>query len=177
MRKHLVQHLEDNNILPDSQHGFRSKRSCLTQLIEHVDGVLNALMNESEVDVIYLDFSKAFDKVDHQVLLAKLKMYGIKGKVFDWIKAFLMNRKQTVVVDGEKSSFQDVKSGVPQGTVLGPVFFILYIIDMIKSAKNSKALTFADDTKLMKIIKELLCKALLEADLNGIIQQHAAPRG
>ena len=170
MRKHLVQHLEDNNILPDSQHGFRSKRSCLTQLIEHVDGVLNALMNESEVDVIYLDFSKAFDKVDHQVLLAKLKMYGIKGKVFDWIKAFLMNRKQTVVVDGEKSSFQDVKSGVPQGTVLGPVFFILYIIDMIKSAKNSKALTFADDTKLMKIIKELLCKALLEADLNGIIQ-------
>ena len=146
MRKHLVKHLEENEILPDSQHGFRSKRSCLTQLIEHVDEVLKALNGGNEVDVIYLDYSKAFDKVDHQVLLAKMKMYGINGKFYDWIKDFLSNRSQTVVVDGSKSSFQEVKSGVPQGTVLGPVFFILYVIDMVMSAKNSKTLTFADDT-------------------------------
>ena len=75
VRKHLVKHLEDNNILPDSQHEFRKNRSCLTQLIEHVDGVLKALNDGSEVDVIYLDYSKAFDKVDHAVLLSKMRLY------------------------------------------------------------------------------------------------------
>ena len=170
MRKHLVKHLEENEILPDSQHGFRSKRSCLTQLIEHVDEVLKALNGGNEVDVIYLDYSKAFDKVDHQVLLAKMKMYGINGKFYDWIKDFLSNRSQTVVVDGSKSSFQEVKSGVPQGTVLGPVFFILYVIDMVMSAKNSKTLTFADDTKLLRVIAQLLCQALLQTDLTSVIQ-------
>ena len=170
MRKHLVQHLEGNEIPPDSQHGFRSNRSCLTQLIEHVDEVLRALNEGNEVDVIYLDYSKAFDKVDHQVLLAKMKMYGISGKVYDWIKNFLSDRSQTVVVDGAKSSFQEVKSGVPQGTVLGPVFFILYVIDMVMSAKNSKTLTFADDTKLMRVIAQLLCQALLQTDLTSVMQ-------
>ncbi len=170
LRKHLVLHLEENDILPDSQHGFRRNRSCLTQLIKHVDDVLKALNDGNEVDVIYLDYSKAFDKVDHRVLLAKMKIYGINGKIYDWIENFLSNRRQTVVVDGEKSSFQDVRSGVPQGTVLGPVFFIIYVIDMVLSARNSKALTFADDTKLMKVIAQLLCQALLQSDLNSVMQ-------
>ena len=120
--------------------------------------------------IITIDYSKAFDKVDHQVLLAKMKMYGISGKVYDWIKNFLSDRSQTVVVDGAKSSFQEVKSGVPQGTVLGPVFFILYVIDMVMSAKNSKTLTFADDTKLMRVIAQLLCQALLQTDLTSVMQ-------
>ena len=79
-------------------------------MIEHVDEVLRALNEGNEVDVIYLYYSKAFDKVGHQVLLAKMKMYGISGKVYDWIKNFLSDRSQTVVVDGAKSSFQEVKS-------------------------------------------------------------------
>ena len=170
VRKHLVKHLEDNNILPDSQHGFRKNRSCLTQLIEHVDSVLKALNDSSEVDVIYLDYSKAFDKVDHQILLAKMKQYGINGPIYDWIECFLRNRKQTVVVDGEKSTFNEVESGVPQGTVLGPVFFIIYVIDLVLKVKSSKMLTFADDTKLMKAITQLLCKTLLQADLDSVIQ-------
>ena len=170
VRKHLVMHLEDNNILPDSQHGFRKKRSCLTQLIEHVDSVLKALNDGREVDVIYLDYSKAFDKVDHKILLTKMKQYGIKGPIYDWIECFLRNRQQTVVVDGEKSEFKDVESGVPQGTVLGPVFFIIYVIDLVLRVKSSKTLTFADDTKLMKVITQLLCKALLQADLDSVIQ-------
>ena len=81
------------------------------------------------MDTIYLDFAKAFDKVDHQILLKKLHRYGIRGKMLEWIKDFLTNRFQTVVVEGEKSSFQIVISGVPQGTVLGPIFFLLYIDD------------------------------------------------
>ena len=87
-----------------------------------------------------------------------MDMSGIKGKVYDWIESFLLNRKQAVVVDGEKSTYQQVESGVriPQGTVLGPVFFIVYIIDMVLRARSSKALTFADDTKLMKAIAQLL---------------------
>ena len=170
VRKHLVKHLEDNNILPDSQHGFRKNRSCLTQLIEHVDSVLKALNDSSEVDVIYLDYSKAFDKVDHQILLAKMKQYGINGQIYNWIECFLRNRKQTVVVDGEKSAFHEVESGVPQGTVLGPVFFIIYVIDLVLKVKSSKMLTFADDTKLMKAITHLLCKTLLQADLDSVIQ-------
>ena len=170
VRKHLVKHLEDNNILPDSQHGFRKGRSCLTQLIEHVDSVLKALNDGSEVDVIYLDYSKAFDKVDHEILLLKIRQYGIKGPIYDWIKCFLKNRKQTVVVDGVKSTFEEVESGVPQGTVLGPVFFIVYVIDLVLRVKSSKMLTFADDTKLMRAITQLLCKTLLQADLDCVIQ-------
>ena len=170
IRKHLVKHLEDNEILPDSQHGFRKNRSCLTQLIEHVDSVLKALNDGSEVDVIYLDYSKAFDKVDHNILLTKMRQYGITGPLYDWIESFLRNRKQTVVVDGEKSDFSEVESGVPQGTVLGPVFFIIYAIDLVLSIKSSKTLTFADDTKLMKAIRDLLCKALLQTDLDSVIQ-------
>ena len=170
IRNHLVKYLEENSLLPDNQHGFRKNRSCLTQLIEHVDAVLKSLNEGDEVDVIYLDYSKAFDKVDHKILLNKMRLYGISGKVLTWIETFLTNRKQTVVVNGEKSTFQDVKSGVPQGTVLGPVFFIIYVIDMVLSAKNSKTLTFADDTKLMKVIAHLLCSALLQADLHSVIQ-------
>ena len=170
MRKHLVKYLEDNNILPDSQHGFRKGRSCLTQPIEYVDSVLKALIDGSEVDVIYLDSSKAFDNVDHETLLLKMRQYGIKGPIYNWIECFLKNRKQTVVVDGVKSIFDEVESGVPQGTVLGPVFFIVYVIDLVLRVKSSKMLTFADDTKLMRAITQLLCKTLLQADLDSVKQ-------
>ena len=139
-----------------------------------VDMVLKTLNEGDEVDVIYLDYSKAFDKVDHKILLKKMQLYGISGKVLKWVEAFLTNRQQTVVVEGEKSSFNDVESGVPQGTVLGPVFFILYIIDLIFAVKRAKTLTFADDTKLMKVIAHLLCSTLLQEDLHSVIQWSTA---
>ena len=170
MRNKLVDYLEVNNFLPDNQHGFRKRRSCLTQLLEHVDTILKNLNNGQEVDVIYLDYSKAFDKVDHKVLLAKMRKYGIGGKVYTWIENFLSDRLQTVTVEGKKSSYKSVKSGVPQGTVLGPVFFILYVIDLALRLMNSKSLTFADDTKLLKAILTMLCCALLQDDLGRVVE-------
>ena len=99
----MVQHLEMNLLISRNQHGFRKKRSCMAQLLSHIEEIYTSLNNGDEVDIIYLDFAKAFDKVDHQVLLAKLKRYGIQGRALSWIKEFLLDRKQTVVVEGQRS--------------------------------------------------------------------------
>ena len=104
MRDKLVNHLEGAKLISNNQHGFRKKRSCLTQLLSHIEFIYKCLNGNNEVDVIYLDYSKAFDKVDHKVLLEKLKRYGIGGKVLCWIEQFLTNRTQTVQVDGVLSS-------------------------------------------------------------------------
>jgi hypothetical protein len=169
IRNHLVKHLEENSLLSDSQHGFRKRRSCLTQLIAHVDQIFQGLTNDEEVDVIYLDYAKAFDKVDHNILLAKLKSYGIDGKTYIWLREFLTKRQQTVVVEGTKSTFEEVRSGVPQGTVLGPILFIVEINDQIEALISSKGSMFADDSKLLMKIIGILCHALLQEDLHNII--------
>ena len=108
MRCRVVDFLEENNILSSKQHGFRKGRSCLTQLLKHMDNILLNLQQGDDSDVIYLDYSKAFDKVDHEILLSKLFNYGIKGKIYDWIKDFLSDRYQTVCVDGSLSIFARV---------------------------------------------------------------------
>ena len=168
MRNRIVAFFEEHNIFPDSQHGFRKKRSCLTQLIEHVDTILKQLRDGNEVDVIYVDYAKAFDKVDINILVAKLERYGLRGKVLRWIKCFLSDRYQTVVVDGKKSSREKVRSGVPQGTVLGPPLFILYVADLISAVKFSTTKTLADDTKLIKAIEIEESQDQLQTDLNEL---------
>ena len=148
----IVSYLEEHNLMNKNQHGFRKFRSCLSQLIEHYDNVLEAVSKGNNIDVIYLDYSKAFDVVDHHILLRKLKSKGITGKIGIWISNFISNRKQAVVVNQHKSRYETVLSGVPQGSVLGPILFLLMISDIDEKVLNSTLSSFADDTKVSHII-------------------------
>lgn len=114
----LMKHLESNNILYDLQHGFRSSRSCETQLTSFIQELAKNNNDKIQTDVIVMDFAKAFDKVPHKRLLYKLKYYGADTNTLNWIEDFLTLRTQTVILDGEKSEKIHVTSGVPQGTVL-----------------------------------------------------------
>ena len=130
LRKQMVAHLEENNLLNSKQHGFRSGKSCLTQLLHHFDDIIESLSNDDDMDAIYLDYAKAFDKVDHQLLLSKLQLYGFHSKIIRWIESFLTNRSQQAIVDGHMSITAPIISGVPQGTVLGPILFLIFINDI-----------------------------------------------
>ena len=141
----IMSHLDKNNLLFHNQHGFRSRVSCGNQLIQFTQDLYNTLNQWGQTDLIVMDFSKAFDKVDHQRLLLKLHRLGINSGVITWIKSFLSNRSQSVVLDGEHSDSCPVLSGVPQGLILGPCLFLMYINDMPDSIKINIRL-FADDT-------------------------------
>ena len=162
-----MQHCQNHNILYKMQHGFRNKLSCETQLIEFVADVTKNMSNRIQTDVLIMDFSKAFDKVGHRRLLAKLHHYGIQDKTNKWINSFLSNRTQKVVVDGEESYCGDVTSGVPQGSVLGPCLFLLYINDMPKDI-NSTVRLFADDTIAYLAIKSNDDAKTLQEDLDKL---------
>ena len=141
----IMSYLGAHNILYPLQHGFRKARSCETQLLEFVTDLIDTPMNTRQTDVIVMDFSKAFDKVPHNRLLLKLKYYGIRNNTLDWLKNFLNNRQQCVIVNGEYSTPVPVLSGVPQGSVIGPTLFLTYINDLPNGIK-SKIRLFADDT-------------------------------
>ena len=133
--------------MDDSQHGSRAGRSTLSQLLEHQDEILKELEEGNNVDAVYLDFSKAFDKCDHGILLHKIKKLGIKGKLGKWLQNFLNGRKQAVIVDRIRSEWSKIVSGIPQGSVLGPILFLIYISD-IGEDLSAKALVYVDDTKI-----------------------------
>ena len=170
LRKHIVAHLEENGLLNPGQHGFRAGRSCLSQLLEHFERVTQTLEDGDNVDVIYLDFSKAFDKVDFLVTLRKIKQLGITGKVGKWIYSFLTGRTQTVIVNGMKSEDSVVRSGVPQGSVLGPLLFLILLGDIDKSVASAFVSSFADDTRVGHRIKTTEDVQALQEDLNTIYQ-------
>ncbi|MES9904902.1 MAG: reverse transcriptase family protein [Sedimenticola sp.] len=165
MVSNIMKHLASNNILVDSQHGFRSRRSCESQLVQFVHDLSSNLdrahnKGHRQTDIIIMDFAKAFDKVPHRRLLHKLKHYGIRGLANNWICSFLTGRTQKVVLDGVASEPADVISGVPQGSVLGPVLFLLYINDLPDNI-NSSVRLFADDCVLYRNIHtDSDCQAL-----------------
>ena len=159
-----MKHLEKHNILTDSQHGFRAKRSTETQLIQTIHDISKSLDKKEIVDMAILDFTKAFDKVPHKRLIHKLKYYGITGSIATWIETFLTGRTQQVVVNGATSSSTIVTSGVPQGTVLGPLRFLLYINDLPDNLSTSVRL-FADDCLLYTPIRTQNGSSLLQNDL------------
>ena len=163
----VAKHLERYSILTPKQHGFRSGHSCESQLICAIDDWSRILDKKSHVDIAILDFSKAFDTVPHQRLKNKLIAYGITGKTLTWILSFLSNRKQRVQINGSQSSWVPVLSGVPQGTVLGPLLFLIYINDIVKNI-NSNIRLFADDCVIYREIKTQTDCQVLQSDLNTL---------
>jgi Reverse transcriptase (RNA-dependent DNA polymerase) len=169
LRDELVEHLVSNGQLESSQHGFVPGRSCATNLIAFLDKVTEAVDGGHGVDVVFLDFAKAFDMVPRQRLIAKLKARGVRGKVLDWIESWLTGREQRVVINGRKSGWEAVRSGVPQGSVLGPILFLVFISDLDSKASPGTLLAkFADDTKLAQVVKTDQDRDELQRSLNGM---------
>ena len=170
LRKGIVSFLEVNNLMDPDQHGSRQRRSCLSQLLQHQDDILRMLETGGNVDVIYTDLEKAYDKISHSKLLFKIEnKFKIKGVLLRWIKEFITNRKQQVIIEGTTSKKSDVKSGSVQGSVLGPVLFLMYISDMTEDTevKNTK---FVDDTKVFKKIDEEKDVEDLQTELNKLFE-------
>ena len=149
---HIFSHLNSHSILCNEQHGFRQRRSCETQLLLTVQDLAKNLNEGLQTDVIFLDFSKAFDKVDHSCLIHKLNFYGIRGKLLSWLKDFLTDRYQSVIIEGNQSSTTKVTSGVPQGSVLAPLLFLCFINDLPENI-NCKIKLYADDVLLYSTIR------------------------
>ena len=166
--KKIVDHLQGGNLIDNRQHGFRAGRSCLSQLLTHHQEIVEALCYGWDVDVVYLDYAKAFDKVDHRKLLQKLGAYKLGGLMTRWIKAFLENRSIKVYVNNVFSYPSKVLSGVPQGSVLGPLLFLMYTQDTTEKISYSSILYFADDTKLKNRTKSVDDCRRLQQDLDNI---------
>jgi hypothetical protein len=147
IRDAIVDHMTNNSLYADCQHGFRKHRSCMTQLLEVMEDFTQWIDCGENIDVLYLDFSKAFDTVPHERLIKKMEAYGITGKVLGWTRNFLTERTQRVKVGNQLSGMADVISGIPQGSILGPVLFTIFINDLPTNL-NSTCKIFADDTKL-----------------------------
>ena len=162
-------HLESNTLIKGSQHGFSSGRSCLTNLLIYLEQVTSEIDKGVPVDTLYLDFAKAFDKVPHLRLIEKIAANGIGGKISRWIKCWLTDRKQRVIVNNATSDWLPVLSGVPQGSVLGPCLFVIYIND-IDDTVSSKILKFADDTKITASISSVEEQHILQTDLTRLME-------
>ena len=163
----IMTHFDSNDILSPFQHGFRSKHSCETQLISFTQEIFDNLEDGKQTDLIIMDFSKAFNKVDHNLLIYKLFNLGVNLKAVSWIKSFLQNRNQSVVVEGKQSPSVPVMSGVPQGSVLGTCLFLAYINDLPDSLK-SRARLFADDTIVYQTINSPSDPEILQTDLHKL---------
>ena len=165
--KHTLNHLEKNKIISPLQHGFRNGHSCESQLILTMHDIMQNFDSKQQTDLVILDFSKAFDAVPHKKLLFKLSKYGITGNINKWIQSFLVLRKQQVIVEGESSKPCSVDSGVPQGSVLGPLLFLCHINDLPQRI-TSKVRLFADDCLLYRQIHSPRDQLLLQQDLAAL---------
>ena len=171
--------MQSNNSLYEMQYGFRSGRSCEHALLAAQNILLENLSKKKISLLLLIDFSKAFDMVDHSILLSKLHHYGIRGKAYDWFTSYLSNRQQFVSVSGKDSKTRRLDFGVPQGSILGPLLFVIYINDMPEISRIAKFILYADDANIIltadsihEIEKQLcdLINVLLNwVDSNGLL--------
>ena len=169
IRDHMMDFLVKHKLINTSQHGFLKARSCLTNLLCFFEEITKWVDDGSPVDVIYLDFQKAFDRVPHQRVILTLKSHGMGNSIIYWIEQWLTDSRQRVVVDGEVSNWKSVLSGVPQGAVLGPILCLVYINDL-EEGVTGKILKFADDTKLSTITKEIGDKQNLQDYIDKLVK-------
>ena len=164
VRKVIMDHMTQNNLFSDCQYGFRTKRSCILQLLDVLDDWTKSYDNSEQIHTVYLDIKKAFGSVPYQRLLLKIQKYGFEGEILKRIEDFLKDRRQRVVFNGKYSDWRDVTFGIPQGSVLGPVLFIIYMNDMPDSL-GSFCKIFADDSKIYTAVGCRANQQKLQLDL------------
>ena len=156
--------------LHGKQHGFLPRRSCTTQLVNYVDSLSESINDNIRTDAVYFDFAKAFDSVNHDIILKKLKYkFGIDGTLLKFIMNYLKDRKQCVTISGATSGLINVRSGVPQGSILGPLFFVLFINDMVDCISDGTEIAlYADDTKIWRKIRCWNDHEILQKDIDAL---------
>ena len=161
VHRNLYTFLEKNKFMYASQYGFRKNRSTVNAITELVCHITNAIENKQNTVSVILDLSKAFDTIDHKMLLHKLEFYGVRGLALNWFQSYLTDRKQYVLYNNVQSQTLDITCGVPQGSVLGPILFLVYVNDIANCLTHSKLISFADDTTVFfssKCINDLYIK-------------------
>jgi retron-type reverse transcriptase len=153
IRDKIMSYLKLKRLISPSQHGFVPNKACVTNLLETLDIITDAVNKGHSGDLVLLDFAKAFDKVSHKKLVQKLEAYGISSILVKWIESFLTGRRQRVLIGDHSSEWEEVTSSVPQGSVLGPLLFTIFINDLPERVKNECKL-YADDSKLIGIIEK-----------------------
>ena len=162
--------MEHHNLITQEQSGFRKYRSTQDAVLQLNDDIFRSLNNSEYIGATYIDYKKAFDTISHDKLIAKLPHYGFSPKVTDWFKSYLSARVQKTIANGVHSDWESISFGVPQGSILGPILFILYVNDLSSLHMTCKILQYADDTVLYTSGKSLVeITETLQTDLNMLV--------